>query len=175
MEVKGSADVRAADRNIAALASDGLYRTAHHLAVAQGQAVPGRDPQEVVAAHLRWLEALRRVGVVERVAEGLWKVPGDLPEQGRQYDAQRLGGVAVELKSHLPIERQARVIGATRPTGMQCSLDGAHFRGELSGRRSRAAAMCGIRLSVKSKTVEGDSNRLNARRAQPAILCRHQR
>ncbi len=31
----------------------------------------------------------------------------------RQYDAQRLGGAAVELKSHLPIERQARVIGAT--------------------------------------------------------------
>lgn len=113
VEVKGSADVRAADRNIAALASDGLYRTDHHLAVAQGQAVPGRDPQEVVAAHVRRLEALRRAGTVERVAEGLWKVPGDLPEQGRQYDAQRLGGVAVDLKSHLPIERQARVIGAT--------------------------------------------------------------
>lgn len=113
VEVKGSADVRAADRNIAALATDGLYRTDHHLAVAQGQAVPGRDPQEVVAAHVRRLEALRRAGIVERVAEGLWKVPGDLPEQGRRYDAQRLGGVAVELKSHLPIERQARVIGAT--------------------------------------------------------------
>ena len=56
---------------------------------------------------------MRRAGIVERVAEGLWKVPGDLPEQGRRYDAQRLGGVAVELKSHLPIERQARVIGAT--------------------------------------------------------------
>ena len=113
VEVKGSADVRAADRNIAALASDGLYRTDHHLAVAQGQAAPGRDPQEVVAAHVRRLEALRRAGIVERVAEGLWKVPGDLPEQGRRYDARRLGGVAVELKSHLPIERQARVIGAT--------------------------------------------------------------
>ncbi|MGE6498224.1 relaxase/mobilization nuclease domain-containing protein [Cupriavidus metallidurans] len=113
VEVKGSADVRAADRNIAALASDGLYRTDHHLAIAQGQAVTGRDPQEVVAAHVRRLEALRRASVVERVAEGLWKVPGDLPEQGRRYDAQRLGGVAVELKSHLPIERQARVIGAT--------------------------------------------------------------
>ncbi|WP_232324406.1 DUF3363 domain-containing protein, partial [Variovorax sp. WDL1] len=75
--------------------------------------VPGRDPQEVVAAHIRRLEALRRAGIVERVAEGLWKVPGDLAERGRQYDAQRLGGVAVELKSHLPIERQARVIGAT--------------------------------------------------------------
>ncbi|MBH1449348.1 relaxase/mobilization nuclease and DUF3363 domain-containing protein [Stenotrophomonas maltophilia] len=113
VEVKGSADVRAADRNIAALASDGLYRTDHHLAIEQGRAKPGRDPQDIVAAHVRRLEALRRAGIVERVAEGLWKVPNDLAERGRQYDAQRLGGVAVELKSHLPIERQARVIGAT--------------------------------------------------------------
>lgn len=113
VEVRGSADVRAADKNIVALASDGLYRTDHHLAIAQGQAARGRDPQEVVATHVRRLEALRRAGIVERVAEGLWKVPDNLPERGRQYDAQRLGGVAVELKSHLPIERQARVIGAT--------------------------------------------------------------
>lgn len=114
VEVKGSADVRAADRTIAALAVGGVYRTNHHQAVAQGQARPGRDPREVVAAHVRRLEALRRAGIVERVAEGVWQVPGDLAERGRQYDAQRLGGgVAVELKSHLPIERQARVIGAT--------------------------------------------------------------
>ncbi|GAB2468750.1 DUF3363 domain-containing protein [Comamonas humi] len=113
VEVKGSTDLRTADKTIAALASNGLYRTDHHLALAQGQAKKGRDPQEVVAAHVRRLEALRHAGIVERVAEGLWKVPDDLPEQGRQYDAQRLGGVAVELKSHLPIERQARVIGAT--------------------------------------------------------------
>ena len=113
VEVRGSAEVRMADKNIAALASDGLYRTDHHLAIEQGRAKPGRDPQEVVAAHVRRLEALRRAGIVERVAEGLWKVPDDLAERGRQYDAQRLGGVAVDLKSHLPIERQARVIGAT--------------------------------------------------------------
>lgn len=113
VEVKGSADVRAADKSIAALASDGLYRADHHLAIEQGRATPGRDPQEVVAAHVRRLEALRRAGIVERVAEGLWKVPDDLAERGRQYDEQRLGGVAVELKSHLPIERQARMIGAT--------------------------------------------------------------
>ncbi|MBI8786653.1 relaxase/mobilization nuclease and DUF3363 domain-containing protein [Pseudomonas aeruginosa] len=113
VEVKGSADVRAADKNIAALASDGLYRANHHLVIEQGRAKDGRDPQEVVASHVRRLEALRRAGIVERVAEGLWKVPDDLAERGRQYDAQRLGGVAVELKSHLPIERQARVIGAT--------------------------------------------------------------
>ena len=113
VEVRGSAEVRAADKNIAALASDGLYRADHHLAIEQGRAKPGRDPQEVVAAHVRRLEVLRRAGIVERVAEGLWKVPDDLDVRGRQYDAQRLGGVAVEMKSHLPIERQARVIGAT--------------------------------------------------------------
>lgn len=114
VEVKGSAEVRAADRNIATLAVDGVYRTDHHLALAQGQAMPDRDPREVVAAHVRRLEALRRAGIVEREAEGVWRVPGDLAARGRQYDAQRLGGgVAVELKSHLPIERQARVIGAT--------------------------------------------------------------
>ena len=91
-----------------------MYRTNHHLAVAQGQATPVRDPREVVAAHARRLEALRRAGFVEREAEGVWRVPVDLAERGRQYDAQRLRGeVAVELKSHLTIERQTRAIGAT--------------------------------------------------------------
>ena len=113
VEVRGSAEVRAADKNIASLASDGLYRTDHHLVIEQGRGKPGRDPREVVASHVRRLEALRRAGIVERAADGLWKVPNDLAERGGQYDAQRLGGVVVELKSHLPIERQARVIGAT--------------------------------------------------------------
>ncbi len=113
VEARGAGEVRAADRNIAALATDGLYRTDHHLTVAKAQATPGRDPGDVAAAHVRRLEALRRAGIVERLGEGIWQVPADLPEQGRQYDAQRAGGVVVELKSHLPIERQARVIGAT--------------------------------------------------------------
>ena len=113
VEARGSADIRAADKNIAALAVDGLYRTDHHLAMAKAQATPERDPKEVVDAHVRRLEALRRAGIVDRVADGVWQVPTDLPEQGQRYDAQRLGGVAVELRSHLPIERQVRVIGAT--------------------------------------------------------------
>jgi len=113
VDVRGSAEIRETDRTIARLAGDGLYRSDHHLAIARGQAKGNRDPQELVAAHVRRLEALRRAGIVERVADGLWNVPADLPERGRQYDAKRLGGAAVQLKSHLPIERQARVIGAT--------------------------------------------------------------
>ncbi|HJU25465.1 MAG TPA: relaxase/mobilization nuclease and DUF3363 domain-containing protein, partial [Rhodanobacteraceae bacterium] len=130
VEVKGSTDVRAADRNIAALAVDGVYRTDQHLAVAQGLATPGRDPREVVAAHVRRLEALRRGGIVKRISEGVWRVPDDLTERGREYDAQRLGGgVAVTLKSHLPIERQVRVIGATWLD--QQLIDGSKGLGDL--------------------------------------------
>ena len=113
VEARGSAGFRAADKNITALAVDGLYRTDHHLAMATAQTTPTHDPKEVVDAHVRRLEALRRADIVERVAEGVWRVPTDLPERGRQYDAQRLGGVSVEQRSHLSIERQVRVIGAT--------------------------------------------------------------
>jgi hypothetical protein len=114
VEVKGSTDVHVADQNITSLAVDSVYRTDHHFALAQGQTKSDRDPRQVVATHVRRLEVLRRAGIVERITEGVWRVPGDLVKRGRQYDAQRLGGgVAVELKSHLPIELQTRVIGAT--------------------------------------------------------------
>ena len=113
VEVRGSAEARASDRTIATLAVDGLYRTDHHLSLAKARATPGRDPGEIVDAHVRRLEALRRVGIVERIAEGVWQIPADFPERGRQYDAQRLGGVSVALRSHLPIEQQTRAIGAT--------------------------------------------------------------
>nr|MBP6779985.1 DUF3363 domain-containing protein [Ottowia sp.] len=142
----------------------GLYRTDHHLAIAQRQTQAGRDPQEVVAAHVRRLEALRRAGIVERVAEGLWKVPGDLPEKGRRYDAQRLGGVAVELKSHLPIERQARAIGATWLD--QQLIDGGKGLGDL-GFGSEAEEALQKRADFLSELG------LAERRGQRVILARN--
>jgi hypothetical protein len=106
---------RAADRRIAAMTEDGLYRTAHHLAQLPGQhaARASGDAGEIVAAHVRRLEALRRAGIVERIADGVWRVPSDLVARGGSYDRQRLGAAAVELLSHLPVEKQIRAIGAT--------------------------------------------------------------
>lgn len=49
----GSAEVRVADKHLAALASEGLYRADHHSAIEQGSTKSGRYPQEVVAAHVR--------------------------------------------------------------------------------------------------------------------------
>ena len=113
VEVRGATDPRAVDKTISALSVNGLYRTDDHLRIAQAEARAGTDPRDVVAAHVRRLEALRRAGIVERVADGVWRIPGDLPEQGRQYDALHRRGALVELRSHLSIEGQVGAIGAT--------------------------------------------------------------
>jgi hypothetical protein len=112
VEARGLAKVRPADRTIAALAVDGVYRTDHHRAVAMARGGAMHDSDEVIAVHVRRLEALRRAGIVERVAEGVWHVPSDLPDQGRQYD-NRLGDVSVTVRSRLSIEQQKRAVGAT--------------------------------------------------------------
>ena len=62
---------------------------------------------------MRRLEALRRAGIVERLEEGIWRVPEDLVERWRAHDVRRAGDVCVEIRSYLPIERQMRVVGAT--------------------------------------------------------------
>ncbi len=104
---------RAADRAIAELARNGIYRTSEHLATARADARPGRDPEAFVEAHVRRLEALRRTRIVERLEEGVWRVPKDLVERGRAYDARRSGGIQVEVRSYVPIERQVSAGGAT--------------------------------------------------------------
>src|SRR5690606_25632081 len=75
---------RSVDKTIAELAEDGVYRTDRHLALAQ--AAGEDDPHATVRNHVRRLEALRRAGIVEREAEGVWRIPADLPERGRRYD-----------------------------------------------------------------------------------------
>lgn len=113
--IGGIVEVRApddslADCNIAAVARDGIYRTADHLAV-----VKGRDssPDMIVQSHVRRLETLRRAGIVERVEDGAWRIPGDLRDRGRAFDAMRTGGRVVALRSHLPLARQVQALGAT--------------------------------------------------------------
>ena len=62
---------RSADRTIAALAQDGHYHTSRHLEVARTEAKWGRNPDDFVQAHVRRLDALRRAGIVERLADGV--------------------------------------------------------------------------------------------------------
>jgi hypothetical protein len=111
VEARPPGQEKPVDRHIAAVARDGLYKTADH--VVQLKQANDRDPQCTVDAHVRRLEALRRAGIVERIDDGVWKVPLDLLQKARTHDTQRNTGLVIGLRSHLPIDQQVRAIGAT--------------------------------------------------------------
>ena len=108
VEVRPVAD-RAVDQAIVSAARAGIYRTEE----------PGHQQREsslnpnVTQATVRRLEALRRAHIVERVCDGVWRVPADLVAQGRAYDLKALGGAAVDVRCHLPLEKQTRAVGST--------------------------------------------------------------
>jgi type IV secretory pathway VirD2 relaxase len=107
---------RAADRNILAIAGkEGVYRPAKHLEQAVGTIERlGGDPAAFVRSHVRRLEALRRVGHVERIDADQWRIPVDLPERGQAYDrtGDRTNG-SIEVLSPMGLEQQTSHDGAT--------------------------------------------------------------
>ena len=111
VEVRPAGQERPVDKAIASLARDGVYRVADHVVQLQMEALA--DPQATANAHVRRLEALRRACIVERKADGVWKVPEDFLKRAQQHDAQKPPGFLIELRSHLTIEQQVRAIGAT--------------------------------------------------------------
>ncbi len=141
VETKSAGRERAVDRNIAGLVRDGLYRSVDHLVQLRQQGAA--DPQTGVDAHLRRLEALRRSGIVERMVDGVWRVPPDFLSRTQAHDAQRAADGIIELRSHQPIEQQVRARGATwldhQMMGNTRNLSrqgfGAQVRGALQDRR----------------------------------------
>jgi Protein of unknown function (DUF3363) len=142
--VTGAAEPRSTDRTIREIARDGIYRADEHLRIARAQAKRGQDPEAFVQAHVRRLEALRRAGIVERVQEGIWRIPADLPQRGQAHDARRAQGALVEWRSDLPIEHQKRALGATwldrllvqPPGGLAAKGFGAQVRTALAQREA---------------------------------------
>jgi type IV secretory pathway VirD2 relaxase len=113
VELRGVTEPRRVDRSIAQMAIDGVYRTetARERLAHASSAV--RNPASVIDAQVRRLEALRRGNVVERLGDGVWRVPRDLEEGALRYDQSRLSGVTPVVRSYLPVERQIRALGAT--------------------------------------------------------------
>ena len=141
VETKSAGRERSVDRNIAGIVRDGLYRCVDHLVQLRQEGAA--DPQAGVDAHVRRLEALRRSGIVERVVDGVWRIPPDFLSRAQAHDAQRGAEGIIELRSHLPIERQVRARGATwldhQMVGNTRNLSpqgfGAQVRGALQDRR----------------------------------------
>lgn len=99
------------DRGIADVARNGMYRTVEHLA--RLRSAGESSPEHSLEVHVRRLERLRRAGLVDRISEGIWRVPPDLVHQASQYDARSGSGPVVRLQAHLPLSKQVRAVGAT--------------------------------------------------------------
>ncbi len=105
---------RPADRTIAALADDGVYRPSDHrqrLLSGELKLPPGANADDLVEAHVRRLEALRRAGVVERWSEDVWSIPKDFATRVEAFEQGRRS--QVRLLSTFDLESQIRSDGAT--------------------------------------------------------------
>lgn len=107
---------RLADRTIAQLADQGVYRPSEHqrrLETGELRLPPGANPSDLVDAHVRRLEALRRAGVVERLSADAWTVPDDFLARAEAFEATQGRRAQVRLLSALDLERQITSDGAT--------------------------------------------------------------
>lgn len=145
---------RAVDRTIAEIASrnHGLYSIGLH-----GAADPGASA-EFIQTHVRRLEAMRRQGLAERLADGAWRVgPDHLDRAARFEEANRLQRpVRMTVLSWQNLEALPNAVGATwfdrhlvakapetiAPTGM-----GSETGAALRARRK----CCSIRDSPASR------------------------
>ncbi|WP_370877774.1 relaxase/mobilization nuclease domain-containing protein [Xanthobacter agilis] len=112
----GTADAgpRPADRAIAGIAEDGIYRPSRHLEQARFDGrVPGGDYDGFVDAHVRRLEALRRAGVVERIDADQWRIPQDFETRAVAHDAGRGRQLNIRVLSTFDLEQQITADGAT--------------------------------------------------------------
>lgn len=162
VEVKPAGQEKAVDRNILAASKDGIYRTADHMA--QLKQAGHRDPQSNVDAHVRRLEALRRTGTVERIADGVWQAPPDLLQKAQQHDRQKSAGVPIGLRSHLPIDQQVRALGTTW-LDRQLVGDGKELAPQGFGAQARGALQQRVDFLAEQGLAE--------RRGQRVVLARN--
>lgn len=112
VELKGkSVQPRKTDQTIANIAgeNDGLYSAEHH-----ARYDPGAS-KEFIRAHVRRLEALRRVNIVRRFADGSWKIPGsyldDVTDHERKHASR--SPVFITIRSRFSLDVQISATGAT--------------------------------------------------------------
>lgn len=135
-------EVRDVDRTIAriAAANGGRYSAELHL---------GYDPttsRALVQAHVRRLEAMRRAGVADRLADGNWIIPNEYLDRAAAYEARqrRERPVAIEMLSTASLDRLPtadaatwldRELAANTPIAARDSGFGREVRDALAVRR----------------------------------------
>lgn len=111
------------------------------------------DPQATVEVHVRRLEALRRVGIVERVQESVWRVPLDLVQRAQAQDAHKAIDGRIELRSHLSVGEQVRADGVTW-LDLQLLADGDGLASKGFGAQVRDALQSRVDFLVEQSLAE---------------------
>ncbi len=144
---------RAGDLNIQEVAGDsGVYRPSAHFNRARTAVErAGGDPEAFVRSHVRRLETLRRAGLVERIDDDHWRIPGDLSECGQAYDQAWAGSsIRVSVLSPTDLGQQVGHEGATwldreltsrQPTTLANEGFGLEAQGALSRRKQSLVNM----------------------------------
>jgi hypothetical protein len=147
-----SVGTRPTDEVVAAIAAQtgGAYSIEHHKTTR-----PGASP-EIMAANIRRLEAMRRAGLVERDASGVFQIADDHLDRALAFErkiAQR-SPVVVAVESHLPIRDQVLASG---PTRLDRILSGAEpaFSGKGRVAASEANALQQRRMFLIEQGVLG--------------------
>jgi hypothetical protein len=112
----GRAHGRQSDQTIARLAAayDCIYEPERHrLELTRANAA---NPDALVEAHVRRLEALRRGGrIVERVPDGRWIIPEDYLDRARAYDVRHGSAFEVEIRTLSRLSLNARLLPRVLP------------------------------------------------------------
>src|SRR6266700_8141342 len=105
---------RPADRAIASVAEEGVYRPSRHLEQARFDGrIPGGDHDGFIDAHVRRLETLRRAGIVERIDADHWRLPQDFESRAAAYETERNRQLNIRVLSIFDLESQIEAEGAT--------------------------------------------------------------
>jgi type IV secretory pathway VirD2 relaxase len=131
-----SAEPRAIDRAIASIATahDGIYSDRLHREF---------DPQassEYVESHVRRLEAMRREGMVSRLADGSWNVGNDYLDRALRYEVLR--------RSHNPV--RVAVLSWQRLEDLPQALGATWLDRKLVGKTTEALAPSGMGVEVET-------------------------
>jgi type IV secretory pathway VirD2 relaxase len=100
---------RASDRNIVAMAREtGQYHPSEHRMIAEAGhvRVSGGDYAGYVESHVRRLEALRRAGIVERLASDSWSIPADYEARATAFDAAQSRRMNLRVLSAFDLDKQ---------------------------------------------------------------------
>jgi hypothetical protein len=129
-------EVRPSDIAVADVASrtGGAYSIAHHASAAPGAS------QALMEANVRRLEAMRRAGLVDRSADGVFQIAGDHLERALAFERKLAmrSPLEVRVHSHLPLRDQVKAIG---PTRLDRILAGSEQRLRGKGRVAAAEAV----------------------------------